>query len=153
LWEKQETKAIMQYESVDKDTDENLYQRGYTTDSNEYIELLMACPVFNLSSPHVFRTSLRLHRMPIGSYMLRHNDGQYHYAVTTYLNECEGGIFVAEHPVSGKKVYIPPKKNRTLIMDCGVQHWVTEVTKGERLSLQTFIKVEHINHEPPPPKE
>jgi len=128
-------------------TCETFYQRGETHEFNPYIEFLMNSSIFNLDTPHNFYTTLRLHRIPVGGFMVPHSDPLCTHAVTTYLNEVEGGLFMVEHPVTFEHIAISPRKNRTVIMQSGVTHWITEVTKGERLSLQTFITVKPQNDE------
>lgn len=119
-----------------------VYQTRDVSHPTYYTEFLMGSPVFNLSSPHEFTFRTKLHRMEVGSTMNKHTDQHCSYAVTTYLTDCEGGELYVEDPRTGEVVSIRPRAHRTVVMEAGIPHWVSEVRGGTRKSLQTFVQIE-----------
>lgn len=146
---------VQKVETGEKNTKQGtgLFAKPHVSKYMNYTDFIIHSPILNLKGSCEYSAVTKIHRMEQGGQIVPHNDGAYTYAVTTYLNECEGGVLVLEHPISGELFKVQPKKNRTIIMDTGIRHWVEEVISGERKSLQTFITIERLVDEPLTPKE
>tara|TARA_B100000902_G_scaffold77352_1_gene82127 strand:- start:1858 stop:2382 length:525 start_codon:yes stop_codon:yes gene_type:complete len=84
-----------------------------------------------------------------------HDDDNYSYGATLYLNDWppeKGAIFMWKEKYTGELNCINPKRNLLVINDCGEDHAVSPVLAGEdmglRMSIQIFsVKINPDYHE------
>jgi hypothetical protein len=127
--------------------DETSYQftRSDTPTQDMLLALLVEKNIIPSGTASHFQA--RFHRMKMGGRMYWHQDTDYTYSISVYLNDVKGGrLEVALQDIEDEVISVPPKRGRVVLLESGIPHRVTEVESGVRDSIQVFVRYEENIH-------
>lgn len=121
------------------------FTRSDTATQNSILALLLEKNI--IPSDTVSHFQARFHKMKTGGRMYWHQDADYTYSISVYLNDVKGGrLEVALQDIEDEVISIPPKRGRVVLLESGIPHRVTEVESGVRNSIQIFMRYEEGIH-------